>query len=145
MKKLLMILILTTLSLSCFAQFLPGNRNFQQRPRLQSDNVNLYLDDVIWPSVALFGAGIAHGVSHALVNYERFESVFPGANPEFWNPEYSMRGYNLSMATGGAFIITGITIKLGDNRKTWLQYTVEALVMTGAYTAGYSTTRIIFR
>ena len=46
----------------------------------------------IVPITAMFLAGAANGINQDLLfHYHEFESTFPNANPQFWNPDLSCR------------------------------------------------------
>lgn len=110
-------------------------------------------------------SGFCDGTSEVLkIKYNRFESVFPGANDQFWDYNISWKnkykdgkppdaaflgsktalvwttdGYHLMRAMRNATMITALVIPLQDiKHKNWKQYLQEGIISYFAYTAGFN-------
>ena len=97
------------------------------------------------------------------INYSYFDKVFPGANPEFWNPKesagnkwkngdrkqgerflfsstalvWTTDGYHLTRMLRNCTMVAALTINIGD-KKPLKQYLIEAVIYYFAYTAGFN-------
>lgn len=98
-------------------------------------------------------------------HYYDFESVFPKANSQFWNPKYSSQnkykdgitgngpkyfgsttflawttdGYHLLRTSRNVLLLTTITIHPRE-KKSWKRYVGNIILHTIAYQAGFHTT-----
>ncbi len=105
------------------------------------------------------------------INYSYFDQVFPGADPQFWNPSesagnkwkngdskqgekflfsstalvWTTDGYHLTRMMRNCTMVAALTINIGD-KKPFKQYLIEALIYYMSYTAGFNITyNLIFK
>lgn len=79
---------LLTLFLSVFFNIF--SQNFKSPPQRYSKNIHsisLYLKQRTPTYIGMFASGMADGLSENLKwKYHRFQTTFPNANPQYWNP-----------------------------------------------------------
>jgi hypothetical protein len=116
----------------------------------------------IAPIVSMFLAGAANGVNQDLLfHYHEFESTFPNANPQYWNPDISWRnkylngdpaqgekflgsstifsgftdGYHSTILARNLFITTSIC--LSPQTRGWKPFLTKTLVYSLSYGLGF--------
>ena len=116
----------------------------------------------IAPIVSMFLAGAANGLNQDLVfHYHEFQSTFPNANPQFWDPDLSWRnkylngdpaqgerfpgsstvfsgitdGYHATVLTRNLFITTSIC--LSPQTRGWKPFLTKTLVYSLSYGLGF--------
>ena len=116
----------------------------------------------IAPITAMFLAGAANGVNQDLLfHYNEFESTFPNANPQYWNPDLSWRnkylngdpaqgekfpgsstifvsltdGYHSTILARNLFITTSIC--LSPQTRGWKPFLTKTLVYSLSYGLGF--------
>ena len=116
----------------------------------------------IAPITAMFIAGAVNGVNQDLLfHYNEFESTFPNANPQFWNPDISWRnkylngdpaqgekypgsstifagftdGYHSTILTRNLFITTSIC--LSPQTRGWKPFLTKTLIYSLSYGLGF--------
>jgi len=124
-------------------------------------------DEIQWrkeiaPIATMFLAGAANGLNQDLLfHYHEFESTFPNANPQFWDPELSWRnkylngdpaqgerfpgsstifagftdGYHSTIMTRNLFITTSIC--LSPQTRGWKPFLTKTLVYSLSYGLGF--------
>lgn len=116
----------------------------------------------IAPIATMFLAGAANGLNQDLLfHYHEFESTFPNANPQFWDPDLSWRnkylngdptqgekfpgsstifagftdGYHSTILTRNLFITTSIC--LSPQTRGWKPFLTKTLVYSLSYGLGF--------
>ena len=116
----------------------------------------------IAPITAMFLAGAVNGVNQDLLfHYHEFESTFPNANPQFWDPDISWRnkylngdptqgekflgsstifvgftdGYHSTMLARNLFITTSIC--LSPQTRGWKPFLTKTLIYSLSYGLGF--------
>ena len=116
----------------------------------------------IAPITTMFLAGALNGVNQDLLfHYHEFESTFPNANPQFWNPDLSWRnkylngdptqgekfpgsstifagftdGYHSTILARNLFITTSIC--LSPQTRGWKPFLTKTLVYSLSYGLGF--------
>ena len=116
----------------------------------------------IAPIAAMFLAGAANGINQDLLfHYHEFESTFPNANPQFWDPNISWRnkylngdptqgekflgsstvfagftdGYHSTILARNLFITTSIC--LSPQTRGWKPFLTKTLIYSLSYGLGF--------
>ena len=116
----------------------------------------------IAPITAMFLAGALNGVNHDLLfHYNEFESTFPNADPQYWNPDLSWRnkylngdpaqgekfpgsstifvgltdGYHSTILARNLFITTSIC--LSPQTRGWKPFLTKTLIYSLSYGLGF--------
>jgi len=116
----------------------------------------------IAPITAIFLAGAMNGINQDLLfHYHEFESTFPNANPQFWNPDLSWRnkylngdplqgerfpgsstifagftdGYHSTILARNLFITTSIC--LSPQTRGWKPFLTKTLIYSLSYGLGF--------
>ena len=116
----------------------------------------------IIPITTMFLAGAVNGVNQdILFHYHEFESTFPNANPQFWNPDLSWRnmylngdplqgekflgsstvfagftdGYHSTILVRNLFITTSIC--LSPQTRGWKPFLTKTLIYSLSYGLGF--------
>ena len=116
----------------------------------------------IIPITTMFLAGAVNGVNQDLLfHYHEFESTFPNANPQFWNPDLSWRnkylngdptqgekflgsstifagftdGYHSTILARNLFITTSIC--LSPQTRGWKPFLAKTLIYSLSYGLGF--------
>lgn len=116
----------------------------------------------IAPITAMFLAGAVNGINQDLLfHYYEFESTFPNANPQFWNPDISWRnkylngdptqgerflgsstifvgftdGYHSTILARNLFITTSIC--LSPQTRGWKPFLTKTLIYSLSYGLGF--------
>ena len=116
----------------------------------------------IAPITAMFLAGAVNGVNQDLLfHYNEFESTFPNANPQFWDPDISWRnkylngdpaqgerylgsstifagftdGYHSTILARNLFITTSIC--LSPQTRGWKPFLTKTLIYSLSYGLGF--------
>ena len=148
MNKILSIILFLLVSISCFGQ----KREFRLIEEIPSMST-------------MFLAGAFNGVSQDLLfHYNEFETTFPNANTQFWDPEISWRnkykngdplqgarfpgsttilvgttdGYHAMLSSRDIMIVTSIA--LSSKSRSWKHFLKKTAVYTLAYGAGFHLT-----
>jgi len=148
MNKVLITTLFLLVSTFCFSQ----QREFK------------FIEEI--PSMStMFLAGAFNGVSQDLLfHYNEFETTFPNADPQFWNPEISWQnkykngdplqgarfpgsttilvgttdGYHAMLSSRDIMIVTSIS--LSSKSRSWKHFLKKTAVYTLAYGAGFHLT-----
>lgn len=126
---------------------------------------NLVLKEEIIPSTTMFIAGAFNGVSQDLLfHYDQFQTTFPTANPQFWNPEISWTnkykngdplqgakfpgsttllvgttdGYHAMLSSRDIMIVT--TIAISSKSRSWKHFLKKTALYTISYGLGFELT-----
>jgi len=145
---------ITLIILFLFPIFLFG----QQRQKLK-------FSEEFAPVITMFMAGAFNGVSQDLLfHYNEFESTFPTANAQFWNPELSWTnkykngdplqgakfpgsttifvgttdGYHAMLSSRDIMIVT--TISISSKSRSWKHFFKKTALYTIAYGIGFELT-----
>jgi len=124
-------------------------------------NVIQWRKEII-PITTMFLAGAANGINQDLLfHYHEFESTFPNANPQFWNPDLSWRnmylngdplqgerfpgsstifagftdGYHSTILVRNLFITTSIC--LSPQTRGWKPFLTKTLIYSLSYGLGF--------
>lgn len=111
-------------------------------------------------------SGVSDGTAETIkFHYSKFDNVFPNANQNYWNPEYSWTnkyknnnytsgpkyfgsttflvwttdGYHMTRFVKNTMVVTTIIIHPKEKKK-FSQYLFDLLVHTSAYHLGFHTT-----
>ena len=134
---------------------------------IESEYVGYNPSKISWkkevaPLTCMFLAGAANGINQDLLfHYSEFERTFPGADPQFWNPELSWRnkymngdpsqgeafpgsstifvgvtdGYHATVAARNVMITTSICLAPGS--RGWKPFVTRTLLYSLSYGLGF--------
>ena len=125
------------------------------------------------PGIALFTvAGASNAITEVLRHdYASFKRTFPTANDNFWNPNLSWKnkykngdpkqgeaffgsttafvgatdGYHLTRTINNICIVAAIAIKIGEKKRKWYEYAIDAGTYAVAYSIGFNVTYELIR
>lgn len=119
-----------------------------------------------WTGSNMYLSGFFDGFGEVLTaKYDHFERVFPNADPSFWDRNRSQHrkwkngdpaqgeafflsstalvwtrdGYHGSRFLRNRFMVVGLAIPIGQDRKEWYWYLLDTLVYSAAYSFGFHT------